>query len=166
MKKLHVLAAIAVLILVSLGGASAQQSGTHPSKATSEVLKMAAAGIGPEVMLSYIQNTKADFQLDADDIIALKDAKVEASVIQAMLTHDTSGKAAGVASTSEAKQSAVNPDPAAPPVPLDEVVPVAPSPMYVWAPGYWSWDGATWLWVYGSWRPHYYYNYGWRHRRF
>ena len=46
--------------------------------------------------------------------------------------------------------------PSAPPPVRVEVVPVAPGPAYVWAPGYWSWNGG-WIWVGGRYvmRPHY-----------
>jgi hypothetical protein len=42
-----------------------------------------------------------------------------------------------------------------PPPPQQEVVPVAPGPAYVWAPGYWGWNHG-WVWMGGSWmvRPH------------
>lgn len=44
----------------------------------------------------------------------------------------------------------------APPPPPPEVVPVAPSPGYVWTPGYWSWGVSGWVWIGGVWvvRPH------------
>lgn len=38
-----------------------------------------------------------------------------------------------------------------PPVPYDEVVDEAPGVAYVWVPGYWWWDGWTYLWVRGRW---------------
>ena len=38
-----------------------------------------------------------------------------------------------------------------PPVPL-EVVP-APRGGFVWAPGYWSWDGGRHVWIEGRWIP-------------
>lgn len=38
--------------------------------------------------------------------------------------------------------------PTAPPAPQVEVVPVAPSPYYGWAPGYWAWNGG-WVWIGG-----------------
>ncbi len=43
----------------------------------------------------------------------------------------------------------------APPPPRQEVVVVSPGPDYVWAPGYWGWNGG-WIWVGGGWvvRPH------------
>jgi hypothetical protein len=37
-----------------------------------------------------------------------------------------------------------------PPPPPFEVIPVAPGPVYVWTPGYWSWQG-SWVWVRGAW---------------
>jgi WXXGXW repeat (2 copies) len=45
-----------------------------------------------------------------------------------------------------------------PPVPRYEVVP-PPRPGYVWAPGYWRWEGRRHVWVAGNWmgaRPGYY----------
>jgi YXWGXW repeat-containing protein len=45
----------------------------------------------------------------------------------------------------------------APPPPRVEVVP-DPRPGYVWAPGYWNWEGGQHVWVDGSWmadRPGY-----------
>jgi hypothetical protein len=42
-----------------------------------------------------------------------------------------------------------------PPSPQVEVMPAAPGPDYVWAPGYWGWNGG-WVWIGGGWivRPH------------
>src|SRR5689334_18057447 len=41
--------------------------------------------------------------------------------------------------------------PVPPPAPMAEVVPVAPGPEYAWTPGFWSWNGVTWVWVRGAW---------------
>jgi hypothetical protein len=38
----------------------------------------------------------------------------------------------------------------APPPPQVEVLP-APRPGYVWAPGYWAWEGGRHVWVDGRW---------------
>ncbi len=38
----------------------------------------------------------------------------------------------------------------APPAPREEVVP-EPRPGYVWAPGYWNYDGRQHVWVGGHW---------------
>ena len=39
----------------------------------------------------------------------------------------------------------------APPEPRVEVVGVAPTPGYVWFPGYWNWNGGAHVWVGGHW---------------
>lgn len=44
------------------------------------------------------------------------------------------------------------PDHGAPPAPLAEERPGAPSASARWVPGYWTWTGAAWGWVAGSWR--------------
>jgi len=54
----------------------------------------------------------------------------------------------------------------APPVPqVEEVLP--PRPGFVWAPGFWEWDGGRHVWVPGHWmtqRPGYYWvPDGWEH---
>jgi hypothetical protein len=41
----------------------------------------------------------------------------------------------------------------APPAPQVEVVGVAPTPGYVWFPGYWNWAGGRHVWVGGYWGP-------------
>ncbi len=54
----------------------------------------------------------------------------------------------------------------APPLPPVYVAP-SPRPGFVWAPGYWAWDGRSYLWVEGHWmkaRPGYYWvPDGWEH---
>ena len=40
---------------------------------------------------------------------------------------------------------------APPPPPLSETP--TPRPGYVWAPGYWTWEGGTHQWVEGHWMP-------------
>jgi YXWGXW repeat-containing protein len=38
----------------------------------------------------------------------------------------------------------------APPAPIVEVAPAPPAVGYVWRPGYWSWNGARYIWVTGA----------------
>jgi hypothetical protein len=38
----------------------------------------------------------------------------------------------------------------APPPPIEEAIPPSPGARYVWAPGYWVWNG-RWLWQSGRW---------------
>jgi hypothetical protein len=163
MKRAATILVTIALVLIPLWSVAAQQSADQPTKMTAAVLKMAEAGVESDVLLSFVQNSKGDFNLSADDIIALKSAKVDASVIKAMLNHDAADKAAG-SSSNDVKQVPLNPDPTAVPAPLVEAIPVAPGPGYDWVPGYWNWDGTTWVWVYGGWRPYGFF--GWHHRRF
>src|SRR5262245_7198463 len=57
--------------------------------------------------------------------------------------------------TVETPPSTPPPSAGDPPPPQQEVIPVAPGPTYVWAPGYWGWHNG-WVWVGGSYviRPH------------
>jgi len=57
--------------------------------ATSDIIRLATAGIGNDVLLAYVNAARTPFNLSADDIINLSNAKVGALVIQAMLTHAT-----------------------------------------------------------------------------
>jgi hypothetical protein len=42
----------------------------------------------------------------------------------------------------------------APPAVRVEAQTVTPGPGYIWTPGYWRWNGATYIWVSGAWvRP-------------
>lgn len=54
-----------------------------------------------------------------------------------------------------------------PPPPRVVVVP-APRPGYIWAPGYWYWEGGRYIWIDGHWmrsRPGYYWApERWEHR--
>lgn len=45
-------------------------------------------------------------------------------------------------------------EPVRPAMPAErvEVVPVAPSPGYVWVKGHYKWEGGAWVWVPGHWR--------------
>jgi hypothetical protein len=40
----------------------------------------------------------------------------------------------------------------APPAPRVEIIPPAPSPAHVWAPGYWGWRGRGYAWYGGRWQ--------------
>lgn len=42
----------------------------------------------------------------------------------------------------------------APPAPIVEVRPTAPSPRHVWVEGYHRWDGRAYVWTPGAWQIH------------
>ncbi len=77
---------------------------------TTEVVKLADAGIEDGVVLSFIDNTPGTFNLDADQIIHLHGKGVSSQVITSMLEHDldlVSGQRPVLASTVPSSQSTV-----------------------------------------------------------
>src|SRR5205823_1600582 len=50
------------------------------SPATAEVVRLAESGLGDEVVLSYVTNSQAAFNLSADDIVYLKDVGISEAV--------------------------------------------------------------------------------------
>jgi hypothetical protein len=42
--------------------------------------------------------------------------------------------------------------PVAPPKPFEETRGVSPGAAYVWTPGYYRWDGSTYIWIDGGWQ--------------
>jgi hypothetical protein len=84
-----------------------------------EVMKLSRAGVGEDVMLSYIQKSPADYMLSASQIVYLRDLGVSDSVIKAMVDH----RATPGASTAQSAASAnVN----SPPAPAQIFIPAAP----------------------------------------
>jgi len=70
---------------------TASSATTTPGKFSpevAEVVKLANAGVGDDVVLAFIQNSKAHYNLSASDIVALKSAGLSSSEIAAMLNHD------------------------------------------------------------------------------
>ena len=58
------------------------------SPGAAEVVRLAGSGVGDDVVIAYIQNSQASFNLSADDVLYLKDIGLSAEVTSAMLTHD------------------------------------------------------------------------------
>jgi hypothetical protein len=113
-----------------------------------DVQSLVKAGIGDDLIISQIRNSRTVYHLNTADIIALKNAGVSERVIDFMINTPTqipSAQVAGVVG-------------AAPPAPLPEIVVVAPAPDYFWVGGAWLWFGDRWLWRPGYWhrpaRPH------------
>ena len=111
-----------------------------------DVKALARAGVGDDVIISQIHNTRTVYHLGTADIIALKNAGVSARVIDYMINTPT---------------SALTPPPlvtvaSAPPPPVVETVVVTPGPEYVWIPGAWVWYETGWFWCRGHWSypPH------------
>jgi hypothetical protein len=58
------------------------------SPGAAEVVRLAGSGVGDDVVIAYIQNSQAPFNLSADDVLYLKDIGLSSEVTSAMLTHD------------------------------------------------------------------------------
>jgi len=70
------------------------------TEAGSELIKMARSGVDEEVLTAYIETSTDTFDLDADDIITLKDLGVPSKIISEALRHghaDASDTAAAIA---------------------------------------------------------------------
>jgi len=54
-----------------------------------EVVKLSSAGLGDPVVLAYVNNSKAPYNVSADTILQLKSQGVSPQVIAAILSHDS-----------------------------------------------------------------------------
>src|SRR6185369_2792828 len=148
---------------------------TDLSPAAAEVVRLAESGVGDEVVVSYIQNSRAGFSLTADHILYLKDLGVAPETITAMLNHDKGLPVTAAAPAPSAPQwTAPPPGPAQAQPQPGPAVATAP-PAYVSNPpvdvnyfyndlspyGTWiSLEGYGWCWqpravvVNRSWRPY------------
>lgn len=142
------------------------------SPAAAEVVRLAEAGTSEDIILAYIQNDAAPFNLTADQILYLRDIGVASASITAMLSRDT-----------VLRNQPPGPGSAPPPAPVEPAQTVAVSaplvpeqaPVYVSSPPpevsyfyddlspYGTWvqlDGVGWCWqprvliVNRSWRPY------------
>jgi hypothetical protein len=141
-----------------------------------EVVQLARAQVGDEVLLAYIENSPAVFDLKAGDILYLHDLGISAPVIAAMIRHDESlpapvwdpataltdsaaSEAAPVQQTEEAEPStavAVSTAPAGEPAVTHDYFYTALSPYGTWVdlPEYgWCWQPTVAV-VDTSWRPY------------
>jgi len=133
------------------------------SPAASEVTRLAEASTSEDVMLAYIQNSAAAFNLSTDQILYLRDIGLSSAVITAMLNRDNAlrGQAQTYNYDQRAYPATVPPPTAPAPAPTPAPSPVpeavapsptqAPPPVYVSSPppevGYFYDD----LSPYGSW---------------
>ena len=138
------------------------------SAAAADVVKMAQGGVGDDVVLAYIQNSQAPFNLSADNVVYLGDIGFSPAVITAMLDHDKSLPAQN--NYNQQLYTPANPgQPAAPPAgstPPPAYVSDAPDDVgyfYNDLAPYGSWvnlDDYGWCWqptvvaINGQWRPY------------
>lgn len=99
---------------------------TRPESVTltpglSEVVKLAQAGVGEEVILAFVEKYSGNFNLGADQILYLNDLGVSSTVVTSMLKHDGSNVAAAAAAPAVQTHAVSN-------VPLNPVYPANPAP--------------------------------------
>ena len=120
-----------------------------------DVKALAKAGVGDDIIISQIRNSRTVYHLSTADIVDLKTAGVSEKIIDFMINTPTQIQSAQVAGVVGA----------APPQPVVEQVFVTPGPDYVWVGGAWVWFGDRWMWHPGYWhRPLHPYGYGRRGR--
>src|SRR5207302_9275902 len=56
--------------------------------AAAEVVRLAESGVGEDVILAYIQNSQAPFEVSADQVLYLRDIGLSSQMISAMLNRD------------------------------------------------------------------------------
>lgn len=135
-RKLKILIALAVLVIgfLCFRGATATHAQTAAgtsSPAVQEVVKLTKAHMGDDVILAYIHNSGASYNLSADDILYLNSQGVSQPVISALL--QAKGTAAPAPNAPAANTPAPSPDTAAaptyaPPTSGPQVVPPGGEP--------------------------------------
>lgn len=122
-----------------------------------DIKALARSGVGDDVIISQIRNSRTVYQLSTAEIIDLKDSGVSERVIDFMI--NTPGQYASASPPPPAanyNEGVVVDSPPPPPPVADETVYVSPGPDYFWVPGSWAWYGGQWVWVSGRWaRPPY-----------
>ena len=98
-----------------------------PPPTVADIKSMTRSGVGDDVIIGQIRNTRAVYHLDANALIDLKNTGVSQRVMACMLDTANLATAAGA------------------------MPPTAPGPGYVWVDGEWSWRGGAWVWVSGRW---------------
>jgi outer membrane lipoprotein SlyB len=115
-----------------------------------DIVSMAHAGVGDDLIISQIRNSRTVYRLKTADIIELKRDGVSERVIDFMIN-----------TPREMQNYVVTGVSSAPPPALREEIVVAPGPEYVWIGGNWVWFDDRWVWHHGYWhRPHPYYGHG------
>jgi hypothetical protein len=107
-----------LLVLGSFGVA-------RSSEGVDEILKLAAAGVGEEVLLAFVETSPVAYDISVDEIIQLKDLGLPQTVLAAMLTRGNELRK--VAAEAGGTTATINP-PASPQEQGDEIAARTPAP--------------------------------------
>ncbi|MDP0499205.1 MAG: hypothetical protein Q7P63_03810 [Verrucomicrobiota bacterium JB022] len=87
------------LLLTLIGCLAVAPVATQAETLTNDkVIALSKAGLSDETILTAIRQSDADFELEADELIALREAGVSANVIEAMQQKNAAGPAAAIPS--------------------------------------------------------------------
>ncbi len=92
-----------------------------------EVVKMAQAGIGDDVILAYITNANVQFGVTSDEIIYLNDLGVSGTVVTAMMKHDRAANTSTATTASSPAPMSLTPA-TGPAAAMDNTNPPPPMP--------------------------------------
>ncbi len=93
--------------------APARRAASPLSPGVEDVLKMTTAGVSSEVIKTYVECSRANYELNAADLIALKERKVSDDIVTAMLRRSSRVQAQAQAQPAGA-EATVSQGPAAP----------------------------------------------------
>jgi hypothetical protein len=111
-----------------------------------DIKALVKAGIGDDLVISQIRNSRTVYRLSTAAVIDLKNSGISEKIIDFMINTATQLPPAEVAGVVGVP----------PPPPMVETVVVAPGPDYIWVGGLWGWHGDRWIWHPGYWhRPMY-----------
>jgi hypothetical protein len=140
--------------------APASQAAPQLSYGVSEVLQLATANVGEDVIVNYIHNSANGYSLDANQIVYLKQQGISDRIINAMLTQPKSPVAASTSTSTAVIPTAT----VAPTVTYVQTVPTTyyyDQPYYypdsAWYPPVtlsfgWGFGGRGWGGGHGGWR--------------
>jgi hypothetical protein len=72
------------------GSATAPGTPANLSPGAAQVVRLAKAGVGDDVLAAYIRSTQTPFNLSADDVLYLRNSGLSAAILSTMLNHDGS----------------------------------------------------------------------------
>ena len=105
-----------------------------------DIISLVQAGVGDDLIIKQIGNSRTIFHLKSAEIIELKQAGVSEAVIDCMIDTLADFQAAGEDNKTEA-------------VVRQQVI-IAPGPDFIWVGGRWLWHDDGWVWHDGHWhRP-------------
>jgi len=109
-----------------------------------DVKALVTAGVGDDLIISQIRNSRTVYHLNTTDIIGLKTAGASDALIDFMINTPSQIQSSAVVYQTRTVA----------PEPLYERMVPCPGPDCVWVAGSWFWFNDQWKWRGGSWHRH------------